>query len=390
MGLTTDINGEITYTGLAPGKYYFQETKSPDGYVLDTTKLEFEIIFNQTQTLTVNKTNTLIPGGVKLVKKDATTNGLLQGAEFSLYKEDDTLVASGLTSDINGEITYTGLAPGKYYFQEKKSPTGYVLDTTKLEFEIVFNQTQILTINKTNTQKPGDVKLVKTDDITNELLSDAEFSLYKEDNTLVASGLTTDSNGEITYTELAPGKYYFQETKAPIGYVLDDTKLEFEIVFNQIQIVTVSKTNHLKPGDVKLVKIDAVTNKELQGAKFSLYKEDGTLIEKDLVTDVSGEITYTGLLPGKYYFQETQAPNGYELNTEVLTFQIVKNQTTTLTITFKNTPIPEEPNDKVAVFNPKTNKTPTTVDMSNPIYYGYLLALSGLILALLKKRFIKS
>ena len=39
--------------------------------------------------------------------------------------------------------------------------------------------------------------------------------------------LVTDANGHISVQGLVYGEYYFQETKAPKGYVIDPTKREF-------------------------------------------------------------------------------------------------------------------------------------------------------------------
>ena len=39
--------------------------------------------------------------------------------------------------------------------------------------------------------------------------------------------LVTDANGHIRVRGLVYGEYYFQETKAPKGYVIDPTKREF-------------------------------------------------------------------------------------------------------------------------------------------------------------------
>ena len=41
-----------------------------------------------------------------------------------------------LTSDEEGKITVKGLAPGTYYFEEIKAPTGYILNSEPVEFTI--------------------------------------------------------------------------------------------------------------------------------------------------------------------------------------------------------------------------------------------------------------
>ena len=40
--ITSDENGYITFVQLQPGKtYYYQETKAPDGYTLNSEKVKF-------------------------------------------------------------------------------------------------------------------------------------------------------------------------------------------------------------------------------------------------------------------------------------------------------------------------------------------------------------
>ncbi|MGN1276336.1 MAG: SpaH/EbpB family LPXTG-anchored major pilin, partial [Floccifex sp.] len=97
----------------------------------------------------------------------------------------------------------------------------------------------------------------------NKKLSGAEFTLYREktnaDNgatiehngkTLVAiqTGLITDENGQHVLNGLANGDYYLQETKAPTGYVLDNTiqgPFSISLKVNADVKVTVTNTEGL-------------------------------------------------------------------------------------------------------------------------------------------------
>ncbi|PAK68565.1 prealbumin-like fold domain-containing protein, partial [Staphylococcus haemolyticus] len=75
-------------------------------------------------------------------------------------------------------------------------------------------------------------------------------------------------------------------------------------------------------------------NQTLSGASFALYKQDGTLIKNDLVTNNQGQILYDNLMPGNYYFIETKAPAGYQLSNRQLSFTIkIGSQTQPITLT---------------------------------------------------------
>lgn len=52
--LKTNEQGEIEVTNLLPEKYYIQETKAKDGYLLSEELVEFEIKYNQELTITID------------------------------------------------------------------------------------------------------------------------------------------------------------------------------------------------------------------------------------------------------------------------------------------------------------------------------------------------
>ncbi|MBC2268466.1 collagen binding domain-containing protein [Listeria sp. FSL L7-0083] len=333
--LVTDTDGKIEVTDLAPGDYQFVETKAPTGYVLDATPTKFTVEFNQTAAVVVTKENTAKAGSVVLTKEDSVTKAALSDAEFELQTATGTKVKDNLTTNASGEIEVADLAPGDYKFVETKAPTGYELDATPVTFTIEFNQATAVKVTKENVAKTGSVVLTKLDSKSKSNLAGAEFELQTKLGVSLKDRVVTEANGQLQIDQLAPGDYQLVETKAPAGYELDATPVEFTIEFNQKDAVQVTKTNKMSTGSVVLTKTDGQTNAPLADATFKLVDADNNVTE-NLTTDASGKLEITDLAPGDYQLIETKAPAGYELDTVPVDVKITFNQKEALQVAKTN------------------------------------------------------
>lgn len=96
----------------------------------------------------------------------------------------------------------------------------------------------------------------------------------------------------------------------------------------------------------------------MSGAVFDLYRRQGpvsTVIKTGLITDSNGLITVDNLQPGDYYFVETKAPDGYQLNNDVqypVTVAIAQSQASTVTVQDK--PTNSTPTKPVCPVTPQT------------------------------------
>ncbi|QKP75263.1 SpaA isopeptide-forming pilin-related protein [Bacillus amyloliquefaciens] len=323
--LVSEKDGKIETSGLAPGHYAFIETKAPDGYVLNTEKVEFTISETAEGKPESTDAGTAVnyKGSVQLTKEDADGRNL-EGAVFKIVDSDGNTVQEDLVSNKDGKVETSGLAPGHYAFIETKAPDGYVLNTEKKEF----------TISETAEGKPestdagtavnykGSVRLTK-EDAEGKKLEGAVFKIVGSDGKTVKEDLVSNKDGKVETSGLAPGHYAFIETKAPDGYVLNTEKKEF----------TISETAEGKPkpseagtfvnyqGSVQLIKKDQDGN-VLDGAVFKIIDSDGKTVRDDLMTKEGGKIDAGGLAPGNYQFVETKAPDGYLLSTTPVPFTI--------------------------------------------------------------------
>ncbi|WP_270166339.1 SpaA isopeptide-forming pilin-related protein [Paenibacillus sp. SYP-B4298] len=342
-GLTTNAEGKLVVNHLRPGSYKLVETKAPEHYKLDETPVTFTISYSQTAVVERTVTNELIRGAVELTKQDADVTGMvIAGAVFELRDAQNQMMLSGLTTDASGKITVSDLLPGDYRFVETSAAPGYVLDTTPVAFTIVKNQQEMLAVSKSNARMTGAVELTKVDELDASLtLPGAVFELRDGSGQTLRSGLTTDQDGKLRVAGLKPGVYALVETAAPEHYVVSPTLINFTIPFNPQQAVELTVANKLDRGAVELTKRDADhADRVLAGAEFKLLNAQGVEVASGLTTNAQGKLLIDELVPGRYELIETKAPANYELDSTPISFDIVKSQQQTLSISFENTLTP--------------------------------------------------
>ena len=259
-------------------------------------------------------------------------------------------------------ITIDKLSLGNYYFSEVTAPIGYYVPGKEPE-NVQNNQFAFIIDGKREsnseydaeveiqqTKKKGVVTLTVTDFNSHEPLADAIYTLYYSTprselsdtlynlfgrSVLELGTYTTKPDGTITVPDLPWDTYYFVETEAPAGYVLESEALipfEIGVIATEVEEkkeqfeVNVTAFGRRGTGSIKLILTDGNSN-PLKNGVFELYKrgedEDSQyLTVGEFTTDANGEITVSDLPWGSYYFREIKAPEGYYESTGDYSFTV--------------------------------------------------------------------
>ncbi len=335
--LVSDANGKVTVTDLAPGKYQFVETKAPAGYLLNTEPSAFTIAASDrgkpaTVIATANFVN--YQGAAKLIKKDVNGH-LLSGATFKVLDAKGQTIQTGLTTNSQGKIIAEHLAPGKYRFVETKAPTGYLLNTAPVPFEIAeknAGKPAVVVASDNFVNYKGAFQIVKTNS-ADQPLAGAVFELYDHNKQSLGITATSGKDGKIIFRDLAPGTYYYKEIKAPklpdgADYIIYPELVKVEIrgdFKGDPEIFQLGAFANFK-GRAVFKKIDANAN-PLPGTIFKLYRiENGEKIfEREVTAEKDGSLAMEDLGAGSYELDELDATDGYIVNKQPIYFVVKKN-----------------------------------------------------------------
>lgn len=364
------VDGTIT---LPIGTMTIQETKAPEGYLLDGAILEdkngnTESIDNGvfiTQIKQNGDTTSVVAGNFPVVRDEVKKHKVeveklsedkegvtapLNNAVFTIKLKSEVEEKGWDGASVYDEIT-TGNVEGKdgyavtkelpygtYIMRETGTPEGFVR-ADDIEFTIDKDNSETSKIQHiTVTDKENHIRLYKYDAETDSPLKSAEYLVYNVTRDKEVGRYQTDDSGIIDLYKLDNScVYYAQEIKAPNGYEINDKKFYFEFdsdgyvhisdmndpdvdrnIFdiNDKGDMTISLSNKLKWFKLNLNKVNDL-DKKLAGAEFTLYKDkDCTQEVARETTDDKGNLLFDKVEAGLYYLKETKAPAGYRKLTD--------------------------------------------------------------------------
>ena len=363
--------------------YYVKELTAPEGYYLDT---DVHPVTLKTANATVSVSNEIgksdfkeYPYGHGAVIKewkldnstaDMTADEIAQmkaELEKSLYftvKDSNGKYITATGAD--GVYTYNGESTTEFRYVLKNStftiaelPTGdytiteysTLLDYTiksenPVKITVVRNQTATATF--VNERDTGNASIVKKwtnpNGLTTAQKAELEKNVYftvknadgaylkavSKNGKYVYNGSQTAearfmlTNGKFELAELPTGKYTITEINNAEGYLPK----------TQVKTITVTKDatasaeffNKVIVGNVTLTKVDEdYPDNKLSGAEFTIFAEDKTTIIGKMTEVETGVYRYDGLRYGKYYLQETKAPEYFVRDVNFYYFEIVND-----------------------------------------------------------------
>ncbi len=351
------------YNTLPLGTITIQETKAPEGYLLNE-KVFVRQITSKGTTEGVETYNMptieeeVIRGDIQLVKYgESNDEPGDSGADIKKPLKD---IKFHLTSKTNGDV-YTiitdeqGVATTKQFGNSERGNLPFDTYTVTEEspypeydiiapFEVTVDEEgKTYTYILRNDTVDAPLSVQKVDQETGKVIpiAGAQFQILDEDKNPITMEVhyptlmeidtfETDATGSFTLPEkLEHGSYYLHETKAPEGYLLGIEDIPFVVdqEFDWENPLSITYPDAPAKGKIRVTKTDKETDKPIpSGAEFTvtaaedITTPDGTIrtekgtVVATLTTDEKGKAETEALYLGKYVIKETKAPNGYLLN----------------------------------------------------------------------------
>ncbi len=244
-------------------------------------------------------------------KYTSTTASSMKGTDFSSIKytisaDSKSLVTSTITPQASGNIENY-----MYYSAKINDPNNYgayLVDA-------------------------NDKKITNLSNLT------GSFKLYVPLKNDISSMDLSSVSVDITGIFIKEEGYTYKVTNSPDGLINEKKKQKFaDVLLGYVPTETAQISFALK-NITKISKIDAANSEELPGAKIEIIdKANNSQVASWISTNTP---KYLFLQNGDYKLCETTAPEGYQLNTECISFTVDGKNVTSVTMkNYKNTKVP--------------------------------------------------
>lgn len=377
--------------GLAVGKYELREVEPPQGYTI-AKSITFTVRDTEEPQKIVMK-DEAVKGVIRIYKTgdqavSATiydsvygsfkrldfAQKALQGTVFEIYRSTDDVLVDTVTTGKDGYAVSKELPWGDYYLVETKTRNGLVLDAESIPVKLAVpedyhDSVYYADVKAENRVGNTEINVYKKGEILNvadgtysfgtKPLPGVIFGVYADADILDYEGnviikqdeciglIKTGEDGKASLKDaLVEGAYYYREVQALDGYILDESKHAFTLILGNTELNTMDVNkenpdiNRLYKTRLQLIKSDSADRDiVLSGVVFELYNDKDELMGI-YTTDENGRIIVDDLPYGSYYFKETRAADGYQIDTSKQSF-LAASEGMLLEVT--NEKIPETP-----------------------------------------------
>lgn len=319
--LTTNNDGMINITDLAPGTYRFIEHSAPQGYIMDG-QAAYEFTINNDQTVTISDAyKDTLANTIKVVNEKPNME---KQVKTGVDAENKDVYGKATDASVGDVVTWkvTAAVPSNVNKLAKYILTDNMSNALTWESETEANLT-IETNPNVKLEKGTDYTLTVPADGTEggtwtiefttagkeKLAANKVTSISVTFNTTLNKNATVNNTGNLNDAGLT----YSNGFKSDDAKYPEQPEPKDEVIKNQASVYTFG---------MKVEKVDGKNSSiKLKGAEFDLYLYNGSETnptEAELknngvkvghyTTDGNGKIHVSGLKNGTYYLVETKAP----------------------------------------------------------------------------------
>lgn len=325
--VTTDVNGSISATDLAPGEYRFVETslggtEDNKGYILNGEEYKFTV--NEEGKIVIGRNAPTDSGVIYADNEKPEFEKTVENKEGSFDNDTDASVGDYVTWKVTAAVPSNVDQLATYKITDKMS-NGLTWVEDKANLTVITNVNGVALVENT------DYTLTKPNDNT----SGGTWTI-----TFTQSGKEKLAENNVKYITVTFDTLLNENANVGNTGNLNDAQLDYSNAIYPT-IDGENPNNGKTPGEdhikdeaivytfgIDVLKVDGKTSNALAGVKFDLYKyngteanptvadlkgSDGKLVKGELTTDANGKISVSGLENGTYYLVETQTNSGYNL-----------------------------------------------------------------------------